>query len=172
MRRFQNNPILEPVAMHSWESRRVFNAAAIALDKRVHILYRAMGNDGVSRLGYAATSDGYNINERLPLPVFEPANDAEESGCEDPRLTLFDDKLVMVYTALAEHDHQHVYQVSLTSIAVDDFLSKHWKWEVTRTLLFFLESLAASMLCFIVLSQTYVRLILRIFGGGMTSDLC
>lgn len=129
MRRFQDNPILEPVAANSWESRRVFNAAAIALDKRVHILYRAIGDDGVSRLGYAATSDGYHIDERLPFSVFEPMNDAEENGCEDPRLTLFDDKLVMVYTALAEHDHQHVYQVSLTSIAVDDFLSKHWKWE-------------------------------------------
>jgi len=128
MQRFQGNPILEPVGTHAWESRRVFNAAAFWADKRIHILYRAMGDDGVSRLGYAATSDGYHIDERLPYPVFEPANDAEKDGCEDPRLTLLDGKLVMAYTALQEWDHQYVHQISLTSIAVEDFLSKQWKW--------------------------------------------
>jgi len=128
MRRYQGNPILGPMAAHSWESRRVFNAAAFSADKRVHILYRAVGDDGVSRLGYATTSDGYHIDERLPFPVFEPANDAEKDGCEDPRLTLLNDKLVMAYTALQEHDHRQVYQTSLTSIDVKDFLSKQWKW--------------------------------------------
>lgn len=128
MQRFQGNPILEPVGTHAWESRRVFNAAAFFADKRIHILYRAMGDDGVSRLGYANTSDGYHIDERLPYPVFEPANNAEKDGCEDPRLTLLGDKLVMSYTALQERDHQHVYQSSLTSIGVEDFLSKQWKW--------------------------------------------
>src|SRR3990170_6395994 len=128
MQRFQGNPILKPLVAHAWESRRVFNAAAFLLDKRIHILYRAMGDDGVSRLGYAVTSDGYHIDERLPYPVFEPVNDAEKDGCEDPRLTSLDDKLVMTYTALQDFDHQQVYQISLTSIAVEDFLSKHWKW--------------------------------------------
>ncbi|MCK4440199.1 hypothetical protein KAU85_04360, partial [Candidatus Bathyarchaeota archaeon] len=112
MKRFQGNPILESVVTHEWESRRVFNAAAFLADKRIHILYRAMGDDGVSRLGYAATSDGYYINERLSFPVFEPINDAEKNGCEDPRLTLLDDKLVMAYTALQESDHHLIYQIS------------------------------------------------------------
>jgi predicted GH43/DUF377 family glycosyl hydrolase len=128
MQRCQGNPILKPSVDHAWESRRVFNAAAFLLDKRIHILYRAMGDDGVSRLGYAATYDGYHIDERLPYPVFEPVNDAEKDGCEDPRLTSLDDKLVMTYTALQEFDHQQVYQISLTSIVVEDFLSKQWKW--------------------------------------------
>jgi len=129
MRRFQGNPILEPIQAHPWESRLVFNAAAIAVGKKIHILYRAMGNDGISRLGYAATSDGYQIDERLPFPVFEPANEVERNGCEDPRATLFDDRIVMAYTALAELDHEQLYQISLTSIAVDDFLEKNWKWK-------------------------------------------
>jgi len=128
MRRFQDNPILRPIESNSWESRRVFNAAAIGVGKQVHILYRAMGNDGISRIGYAASSDGYVIDERSPIPVFEPNNKAEDYGCEDPRLTLFDNQIIMAYTALTEIDHEQLYQISLTSISVDDFLSKQWKW--------------------------------------------
>jgi predicted GH43/DUF377 family glycosyl hydrolase len=128
MRRFRDNPILQPIASNQWESRRVFNAAAIRVGKQVHILYRAMGNDGISRVGYAASSDGYTIDERSPIPVFEPNNKAEDNGCEDPRLTLFDNQIIMAYTALTEIDHEQLYQISLTSISVDDFLSKQWKW--------------------------------------------
>jgi predicted GH43/DUF377 family glycosyl hydrolase len=128
VKRFQGNPILEPVATNAWESRRVFNAAAFRANDRVHILYRAIGDDSVSRIGYASTSDGCHIDERLPLPVFEPANDTEKDGCEDPRLTLLDNTLVMTYTALREFDQQSLYQISLTSIALDDFLGKVWNW--------------------------------------------
>lgn len=129
MRRFEGNPILGPVATNAWESRRVFNAAACYADRRVHILYRAIGNDGVSRLGYAGSPDGFRIDERLPSPAFEPNSEAEKGGCEDPRLTQFDEKFIMAYTALRESNHQHVYQVSLTSIAVADFVRKQWNWQ-------------------------------------------
>lgn len=128
MRRFQDNPILQPIASNPWESKEVLNAAAIGVGKQVHILYRAIGNDGISRIGYAASSEGYTIDKRSPVPVFEPNNKAEDCGCEDPRLTLFDDQIVMSYTALSEIDHEQLYQISLTSISVDDFLSKQWKW--------------------------------------------
>jgi len=128
MKRFQSNPILEPVGTNKWESRRVFNAAILNFDKKIHILYRAMGHDGISRLGYAASSDGYHIDERLHVPIFEPANDAEKDGCEDPRLTMLDDTLVMAYTAYGNYSCQGVYQVSLTSIHIRDFLLKRWAW--------------------------------------------
>ena len=128
MKRYQHNPILEPIGTHAWESRLVFNAAAFAANNRVHILYRAMGDDNVSRIGLASSSDGYNIDERLPLPVFNPSNDAEKDGCEDPRLTLFDDTLVMAYTAFGIHSQHSVYQIGLTSIRMDDFLARRWQW--------------------------------------------
>jgi len=128
MKRFEGNPILQPIESNPWESRLVFNAAVVRVGKQFHILYRAIGNDGISRIGYAASSDGYVIDERSPIPVFEPGNNAEDYGCEDPRLTLFDDKIMMAYTALTETDHDQLYQISLTSISVDDFLSKQWKW--------------------------------------------
>lgn len=128
MRRFQDNPILKPDPSNEWESRLVFNAAAIEVGKRVHLLYRALGNDGISRIGYASSSDGYIFDERSPTPVFEPKNNAEDYGCEDPRLTRFDSKIIMAYTALTEIDHDQLYQISLTSISVNDFLSKQWNW--------------------------------------------
>ena len=128
MRRFKGNPILEPIVGNAWESRLVFNAAALHLKNRVHILYRAMGNDAISRIGYASTSDGYRIDYRSPTPIFEPKEQVEHSGCEDPRLSLFDDKVVMAYTALSEVDHGQLYQIGLTSIGVEDFLNREWKW--------------------------------------------
>ncbi len=128
MKRSQDNPILVPIVSNPWESKEVFNAAAIEVGRRVHILYRAMGNDGISRIGYAASSDGYKIDERSAVPVFEPVKEAELCGCEDPRLTLLDNQIVMSYTALSEIDHEQLYQIALSSISVDDFLRKEWKW--------------------------------------------
>ena len=128
MRRYSGNPILEPRGENPWESKLVFNSAAIYLKKQVHLLYRAMGNDNISRIGYATTSDGYTINYRSPTPIFEPNGKAEHSGCEDPRLSFLDDKVVMAYTALSELDHGQLYQISLTSIPIGDFVDQNWRW--------------------------------------------
>lgn len=128
MRRYSQNPILEPIGKHVWESSLVFNAAVYANHDRVHILYRAMGTDNISRIGLASSSDGYNIDERLPLPVFSPSDEAECQGCEDPRLSLFDNSLVMAYTAFGTHIQHQVYQIGLTSINLDDFLARRWNW--------------------------------------------
>ena len=124
MRRFEGNPILTPVVNHAWESRVVFNPAAVYLDKRVHILYRAIGEDGVSRLGYASSSDGYHIDERLLHPVFEPILPVEKNGCEDPRLTEMEDRCIMTYTAYGD-----IYQIGLTTISIENMQNKKWDWE-------------------------------------------
>ncbi|MBY8998490.1 MAG: glycosidase [Candidatus Thorarchaeota archaeon] len=127
MKRFKNNPILEPVAGHYWQNREVFNAAAVYAGDKVHILYRAMGDDGVSRLGYANSSDGYSIDMRQPEPAFAPADSYEDLGCEDPRLTLMDGKCLMTYTAYRSHPI-NAYQVSITEISIEDLVSGHWNW--------------------------------------------
>ena len=129
MKRFKGNPILEPIAENEWESRLVFNAASLYLKKQVHILYRAIGNDGISRIGYASTSDGYEIDYRSSTPIFGPVEEAELSGCEDPRLTLLNGKIIMAYTALSESDHDQLYQIALTSIGAEDFLNHKWGWK-------------------------------------------
>ena len=125
MKRFKGNPILKPIPEHSWENRAVFNAGVLYVNRRVHILYRAIGDDGVSRLGYASSLDGYHIEERLASPIFEPVNYVEKDGCEDPRLTLLGKQIIMTYTALR---NSVGYRIALSSISIDDFINKRWNW--------------------------------------------
>ena len=123
MVRFVENPILEPIERHPWESHYVFNPAAIQLGRRIHIFYRAIGEDAISRLGYASSKDGYHIDERLPHPVFEPATSYEKRGCEDPRLTILDGKCVMTYTAYGD-----IFQIGITNISIENVMEKRWEW--------------------------------------------
>jgi predicted GH43/DUF377 family glycosyl hydrolase len=127
MVRFEGNPILEPIEDHPWESRYVFNTAMISLGGRIHYFYRAMGEDKVSRLGYASSEDGCHIDMRLPNPVFEPSCSLEKYGCEDPRLTLLEDRYVMTYTAYGD-----IFQVGITSISSADILEMNWDWGERR----------------------------------------
>lgn len=151
LRRFDNNPLLAARPEHAWESRHVFNAAALCLDGRVHLLYRAIGDDGLSTLGYAASADGMHVDERAdtpvyascPLPHLHPpgrvvpdqapppfASGGSWHGCEDPRLTRIGDRIYMTYTDFC--GWQAPPAVALTSISVDDFLAKRWNWRPAR----------------------------------------
>lgn len=85
MERFSGNPILHPIAEHPWESRGVLNAGVLYYKGKIHIFYRAFGNDNISRIGYATSTDGFHIDTRLSNPIFEPAKDTELSGVEDPK---------------------------------------------------------------------------------------
>lgn len=99
LKRYDGNPILAPVPDHDWENRTVFNCAVAQSGGSVVLIYRAQGQDNdVSRLGYAVSRDGYQF-DRFPHPVFEPGDETEEWGVEDPRLTWLDDRWQMVYTA-------------------------------------------------------------------------
>jgi len=92
------NPLLSPKPHHTWESKYVFNCAVIKRNGLFHMIYRAQGEDMVSRLGYAISTDGVRFN-RLESPVFGPASQWELYGVEDPRLTEIDGKVYMLYTA-------------------------------------------------------------------------
>ena len=70
------NPILAPRG-DGFESVAVFNAAAIDVGGSVHILYRAMGKDATSTIGYARSVNGITIDERLDKPCYEPRADFE-----------------------------------------------------------------------------------------------
>lgn len=74
--RVEHNPILAPRTHQynvlDWESAAVLNPAAVVLNNRVHLLYRAMGNDGVSRIGYASSTDGVYFDERDSHPAYVP----------------------------------------------------------------------------------------------------
>ncbi|MEI6650725.1 MAG: hypothetical protein WCL23_04830 [Candidatus Moraniibacteriota bacterium] len=140
------NPILCPRQEKSWEAFSAFNAAAIVLGKRIHLLYRAQGHDGISVLGHASTEDGIHIASRSADPVFVPSNPFDIrkkgtpkftfpyvsgggwGGCEDPRLTRLRDRVFMTYVAF---NGSCPPGVALTSIATKDF-GKNWNWSVPR----------------------------------------
>ncbi len=130
--RAKENPIIIPRQENAWESRSTFNPAAIYLEKKVHIVYRAMSEDNTSVCGYASSKDGVHIDYRSPSPIYSPRESFEQkrvpggnSGCEDPRLTKIGDKIYMLYTAF---DGINPPKVALTSILESDFLSKKWNW--------------------------------------------
>ncbi|MFC1956538.1 glycosidase, partial [Chloroflexota bacterium] len=125
LRRFEENPILKAIPEHPWESKYVFNPGAIMLEGKIYILYRACGEDEVSRIGLAVSSDGFHIEERLESPVFEPDGEWETRGCEDPRLILIGERIYMLYTAY----NSVTAQIALASIGPEDFLNRRWnKW--------------------------------------------
>jgi predicted GH43/DUF377 family glycosyl hydrolase len=121
LQRYPGNPILSPIKEHYWESKYVLNAACLRLEGLVYILYRAYGDDQVSRIGLAI-SDGYRVLERLPHPIFAPANEKESRGCEDPRVVVIDDEIYMMYTA---YDGV-IAQIAAASIKVEDFLARNF----------------------------------------------
>jgi len=119
--RYPGNPILEPIPDHPWESKYVLNAAAFRLGDRVYLLYRAYGDDQISRIGLAVT-DGYQVLERLPEPVFVPHDESERKGVEDPRVVMVEGQLFMLYTAF----DGAIAQISAAAIPLDDFLNRRF----------------------------------------------
>jgi predicted GH43/DUF377 family glycosyl hydrolase len=125
LERYEKNPILSPIKEHWWESKYVLNAAALRIKDKVYLLYRAFGQDEVSRIGLAIT-DGYNVLERLKHPIFVPETKEEVKGCEDPRVVVIDDEIIMLYTA---YDGV-VAQIAAASISVEDFLNRNFdRWK-------------------------------------------
>lgn len=91
-----------------WESKDVFNPAAVVRKDKIYLIYRAEDSvgkhSGTSRLGLAESSDGFNF-KKLPQPVFYPSNDFMkkyewEGGVEDPRVVEDGNgRYIMTYTA-------------------------------------------------------------------------
>lgn len=102
LRRYEGNPILKPKPENDWESENVFNPAAVYDYGLFHLLYRAQGKDGISRIGYAVSTDGFNFF-RFDKPVFTPKRILEPRGCEDPRVVKIGNRFYMTYTAYSEH---------------------------------------------------------------------
>lgn len=144
LKKSEENPIMEPIEEHVWESKAAFNAAAIYLNGKVHVLYRAVGDNDSSVLGYASSSDGIHFDERLKEPAYVPTEDFERTGgpiisrspnvsggggyggCEDPRITLIGDRIYLLYVAF---NGGNLPRLAISSINVDDFLAHRWNWK-------------------------------------------
>lgn len=106
----ENSSFFCPVRQErvAWESKDVFNPAAIVRDDKVWLLYRAEDSvgkyAGTSRIGLAVSEDGLHFST-FPEPVLFPANDdfysvEWEGGCEDPRIVETEDgRYFLYYTA-------------------------------------------------------------------------
>lgn len=151
MDRYHGNPILEPRHRYEWETQGTFNPAAVEDDEGViHLLYRAVGNDGISRVGYARSLDGKEFDNRSSYPVFEPSTgyglvDPEKvkgpagyntlvypsggswTGAEDPRAVIIGNRVYMIYVVF--EGWSSTPRLALTSISVDDFKAGKWKWK-------------------------------------------
>jgi predicted GH43/DUF377 family glycosyl hydrolase len=131
VQRLTDQPILEPIKEHPWEASHVLNPAAVEIDGDVHILYRAVGTDSTSVIGYARSKDGVHIDERLREPIYVPraafeqkhGGPNENSGCEDARVVRIGDRLHITYTG---YDSITAPKVVQSSIPVADFLAHRW----------------------------------------------
>jgi predicted GH43/DUF377 family glycosyl hydrolase len=129
----------------------VFNPAAIISGGRVHLFYRALGEDGISRIGYASSVDGVNFDIRLTYPVYT-AQSYEEAkkhwpntsparleyntslyasgggwgGCEDPRAVIIDG---IVYMTFNMFNGWNSVRVGVTSIKEEDLLNGQFVWK-------------------------------------------
>ncbi len=103
LKRAKENPILSPNKDIGWESKAVFNPAAILDDDKVYLLYRAIGeyDTYISRIGLAISNDGVNFERKNENPVIEPQDDYDRWACEDPRVTKIDDTFYITYVALS-----------------------------------------------------------------------
>lgn len=148
--RVNQNPVLSPDKSHWWESEAVFNPAAVYHEGRVHLFYRAMGPDGISRIGHASSADGMHFDERTPYPVFdegpgfvppEPkgkltyktlsydtvnhASGGGWGGVEDPRAVNMNGRIYLTFEAFHGWQAMHLGVTSITHGELDD---RNWNW--------------------------------------------
>ena len=107
LERSKDNPILVPDENNEWEHDGAFNGCVAFVDGVYHMVYRALSKQKkhqgidmrVSSIGYATSKDGVHFGEHRQL--FEPTEDWEIYGVEDPRITYFEGKFYIFYTALS-----------------------------------------------------------------------
>jgi predicted GH43/DUF377 family glycosyl hydrolase len=147
LERHENNPILSP-GKYEFEQEAVMNPAAVHDGERTHLFYRAIGNDGVSRVGYASSEDGIHFDDRLPYPVYslegpDPhlaalrrsyaeknypalvASGGSWGGVEDPRAVIIDGR---VYLSFSAFQNWNSVRIGMISIALEDLKNKIWNW--------------------------------------------
>jgi predicted GH43/DUF377 family glycosyl hydrolase len=139
--RSNKNPIIWPKETQKWQAVGTFNPGAVYLNGQVHLVYRAVGENGLSTIGYALLKDGLQVESESDKPVFisRPASKSiynlpmfvYESGpgglggTEDPRLTRIGNRIYMLYVHFNGYEAP---RMAMTSISVHDFLNKRWVW--------------------------------------------
>jgi len=138
----KSNPLFGPRSDKPWESVAAFNPTAFQHDGKIYLLYRAMGDDNISVIGLATSTDGIHIDERLDDPIYIPRASFEGSsgnidyssaarfssgggwgGCEDPKVVKIDGRIYIVYVAFNGYPESNL---AISSISIEDFLARKW----------------------------------------------
>jgi predicted GH43/DUF377 family glycosyl hydrolase len=150
LKRSEKNPIISPRVEHNWEADGTFNPAAFIDDEGIiHLLYRAIGADGISRIGYAQSHDGLHFTKRSSVPVFQAlkgfgkpnarhhngpthynpqyyTSGGSWGGSEDPRTVKIGNTVYMLYVAF---EGWSSVRIALTTINIHDLKNGNWKWK-------------------------------------------
>ncbi len=102
--RYEDNPIVTAADI-PFTCNTVFNGSALKLDGRYCILLRVEGQHGYSVFALGRGPDGYEFElERYPVmgPAdYGPMEKYEVAGVEDPRVTILEDTIYVIYTAFS-----------------------------------------------------------------------
>ena len=144
VKRNSSNPLITPLSYNEWEREGTFNPAVWEDSSgALHMMYRAVGADGVSRLGYAYSTDGVNF-QRLAHPVFELSfydmggtsvprvpnfslypSGGSWGGVEDPRMVAIGDRIYVTCGVINTWDF---VRMAVVSISKADFMAHRWNW--------------------------------------------
>lgn len=143
LKKSSHNPIIRP-GTTPWTAEAVMNPAAIVLNGRTHLIYRAIGMDGISRLGYASSPNGIVFDDQFNYPAYVanqsssmPKNLRHYSpmtypsggswgGCEDPRMAVINGRVYVTFNMF----QNWTLRVAAISISEEDFLAKRfYAWE-------------------------------------------
>ncbi|MDQ3244936.1 MAG: hypothetical protein M3P22_01125 [bacterium] len=107
-KRSSENPILSPNKEHYWESFATFNMNVIKHKSKYYGFYRAVSafdsmqeQHIMSSIGMATSSDGEHFDNKVQFIM--PNTEWDKYGCEDPRVTYFEGKFYIFYTALSTY---------------------------------------------------------------------
>ena len=102
LERYEGNPLITAADI-PFTCNTVFNGSTVKVGNKYYILLRVEGQHGYSVFALGHSRNGYDFKiDRLPVMV--PAQDGpmekyESSGVEDPRITVIDGTIYIVYTA-------------------------------------------------------------------------
>lgn len=118
--------VLEPRHIW-WEKKGVFNPGVCQIGGKIHLLYRAVGGDNISRFGLAVSDDGENFIQ-FDAPIIEPelTNQYERLGMEDPRIQQLGRDFYITYTAASVYAADH-----FPKKGIDDTHKTPWRIRVS-----------------------------------------
>ncbi|MFA6595670.1 MAG: glycosidase [Bacilli bacterium] len=139
-KRFEKNPILQPVKESDWESLSVCNPAAWYENGIFYLLYRGAGNDEGHKIqiGLATSKDGFHFERCSQNPVLIPTKDNNDEGCcEDPRVVKMGNLFYVTYAyrAFMPGRYWEGKPFVKPDFPLEEDLPNGLKWNLTNTAL-------------------------------------